>query len=303
VGKAIVLAIALPLGALAAWNEPLALPQVSPVAQGRSYLLVSAFGDRWSFVVRRKSVGSNIEPFVRRTLPTGNHELNKLVLKGLNDALAAREPQSTRRLLSVNPRELSQASADRREQAALDAALVAVRELPGRADMDEVIIVTPALSLSQEDAMAPRLHGAGVIAQPVLSDQLRILGSVGPGGAGSYMADDPLGQKDPGSSSGGYDVVTPDGKEHTSWQYMGIYFHARVYRYDARTLELISRVTRFDSFKYNDPNAGDLNYLRRIPASVIAEKLITLVVESSKSAVTDALGVVSPGPLKEVPVE
>lgn len=289
------------LGILIVSSAPLAQPQASPVPQSRGYLLVSAFGDRLSFVVRRKSIGSHIEPFVRRTLATRNHDLNMLVLRGLNEALAVREPGSTRKFLSVNPEELSRASADQREQAALDAALAAVRTFPARTELDEVIIVTPAQSLSQEDGMAPRLHGAGVFAQPVLSDEMRIFGIRDAGSRD--QGDDLLGQKSPGGSSGGYAVVTPDGEAHQSWQYMSVYFHARIYRYDAVTLELISRVGRFDVIKYNDPGAGDLNHLKRIPARVVTEKLTALVVESSKQAVADALGVVTPGPLKVVPIK
>lgn len=267
----------------------------------RTYALVAAFGNQMDFVQAKYQTGTHLDPYIRRSVALSGQSLNATILRAIDDTLAQQMPQARRVYLALQPRVTAGLSPERREAASLQAVLDTVRQMPQRKDWDEILVVTPAYVASEFNGIAPRTAGAGVFVQSIISTTL-VGGSgggvQGSGGGGSGIS--PNWSLSPESSGNPAPrVVAPDGFEHTSRQFVAVHYYARVRRYDALTLELISEVPRFDSVKLHDPAAADTYLLRSIPAGVLAQRLTTVVQESTAAAVRRAMGMVIVGPLKE----
>src|SRR5690606_1101074 len=86
---------------LVAWAA-LCFPMLSAAAEPpastmpRVYALVAAFGNQFEVVHEEPSVGSHLSPYRRRSVEVGGDMLNRVVLQGLDQALAKFEPSSRR---------------------------------------------------------------------------------------------------------------------------------------------------------------------------------------------------------------
>ena len=69
---------------------------------GPTIALVAAVGDQMTIVRQEQSVGTHMQPYKRKTLPVNGQVLNLSVLRGLDQALAAEEPDSRRVFLRWN---------------------------------------------------------------------------------------------------------------------------------------------------------------------------------------------------------
>lgn len=277
-------------------------PDESGATAPRVFALVSAIGDRMTYVQNRLQAGSLIEPYRRSTLKLQDHSLNALVLLSLDRELAAQRPSSRRVHLALEPRVVHAAHPDQREKRALDSVMATLRGMSDREQWDEIIVVTPAYLLGQNAGMGPQLHGIGVYAHPVKTD--KIIKGLSGGGVGMS------GGSGGGTGGGTGEVIDPDlfgpkevtftpaGVEHRSRQYIALHFYARIWRFDAKTLELISKVDRFENLKFDDPDSGAVHYTQSVPASFLAAKLTTMVEESTASALRRAMGIVEVGPLE-----
>lgn len=258
------------------------------IASGpRVYALVSAIGDRITYTQNRIDAGSRIEPYRRSTLELGDHALNATVLKGLNDTIAQRQPASRRVLLALEPREAHGVDPTEREQRAIDAVLATLQPMPERSGWDEIIVVTPAYIHGRVEGLGPRLHGAGIYVHPVLSDKLieekthRVIDPDSVGGPREF-------------------VVSPKGRDHMSRQFFAVHFYASIWRFDARTLKLISKVQRFDSVKYNDPDSGAVHYAQSVAPEFLAQRMASMIETSTAAGLRATMGVVEVGPLEIV---
>jgi hypothetical protein len=253
----------------------------------RTYALVAAFGNQMSFVQAKYQTGTHLDPYVRNSIALNGQSLNATILRAIDDTIAQQMPQSRRVYLALDPSVTSGLSPDRRDAAASKAALDAVRQMPQRKDWDEILIVTPAYVASEFNGLAPRTAGAGVLVQAVEGTTL-----ISPRRDNIQLNAETSGNPPEA-------VVAPDGFAHASRTYLAVHYYARLRRYDAQTLELISEESRFDSVKLHDPAAESTYLLRSIPADVLAQRLTTVVQESTAAAVRRAMGMVTVGPLRE----
>ncbi len=264
----------------------------------RVYALFSALGDRLTYVQNVRETQTRFAPYVRSTLQMTDHMLNTVVLKSMDEAIAAVQPRSVRRYYALEPRGMADADPAQRDQRALQAVLLTAKSMPERSTWDEIIVVTPAYAATESDGMASRLHGVGVYVHPLKSERL-ILGASGGGpstGGSGAMAERIV---DP--EAGGVmkeRVYTPKGEEHRARQYIAVYYYARIRRYDAKTMELLSEVNRRESLKYNDPESTAGNFAQSIPAEFLARRMTALTHDSTVSGMRQALGVVTVGPLE-----
>lgn len=269
---------------------------------GRTYALVAAFGNQMSFVQAKYQTGTHLDPYVRNSVALTGQSLNATILRAIDDTFAQQMPKSRRVYLSLDPGVTAGLSPERRDAAALKTALDAVRQMPQRKDWDEILIVTPAYVASEFNGLAPRTGGAGVSVQSVQS--VTLVGGSGGGVQGSRTGGANISQNwmlSPETSGNPANrVVAPDGFAHSSRVFVAVHYYARIRRFDAKTLELISEESRFDSVKLHDPAAADTYLVRSIAPEVLAQRLTEVVQESTAAAVRRAMGMVIVGPLKEL---
>jgi hypothetical protein len=267
----------------------------------RTYALVAAFGNEVSFVQAKYQTGTHLDPYIRNRVALRGQSLNATILRAIDDTLAKQIPASRRVFMAIDPAVTAGVSPERRDEVALKAALDAIRRMPERKDWYEILIVTPAFVASEFNGVAPRTGGAGVSVQDIKSVTLQSGsgGGASGGSSGSLMNTGQVLDVER-SGSPAERVVAPNGFEHTSRVYVAVHYYARIRRYDAKTLELISEVARFDSVKLHDPAATETYILRSIPADVLAQRLNAVVQESTATAVRRAIGTVTVGPLKEI---
>ena len=145
----------------------------TPSAQSPQVVaLVAAIGDRFEVVRQRRQVGSNIEPFTRRTIQVPNQALNYAVLRGLDQAVADDEPQAKRVLLQwTMPTELAdrleKTPGQHRQELVLGALLPYMQSLPQRQSWDRIEVLVPAYIYTPMKGMGTRLSGIGVYIQPL----------------------------------------------------------------------------------------------------------------------------------------
>ncbi|TMJ22952.1 MAG: hypothetical protein E6G93_04995, partial [Alphaproteobacteria bacterium] len=137
-----------------------------PAAKGRSYALIAAMGDRLMATHEVRRTGSHLPPYRRTGIEAPDNVLNRLVLAGLDDAVAKMDASSTRLHLAVSVRRQSTDSTAM-DAAALAAVVDELRGRPERAGWDRVVVATPAYRPLTTDAMAGRSQGFGVFMQPL----------------------------------------------------------------------------------------------------------------------------------------
>ena len=254
----------------------------------RSYALVSAVGDRFTYVRQRRSVGSNIiDNFARQELKVANNALNYAVLRGLDQALRESEPDSKRVLMAMNAVQLDGVRAQDRERVSLEKMIAALEPMPQRRDWDRIIVVTPSYVFSQHNGMGSKLSGLGVYVQPVESGRLE---------GENFSGDiDPTLQ---GESA----TVSPDGKRSQSKLYVAPFSYLQVVTLDAKTLKVINKNPRYDFQKLYDPASTALNVENSMSPDFLADKILGLIELSAGRAVNENYGAkVEVGDIKPVP--
>eukprot|EP01137_Pigoraptor_chileana_P027328 Opistho-2@9781 len=157
---------------LPAWAQN-ALPELAPAKPKPGVVaLVAAVGDKIDFVRQKESVGSNLEPFIRQSVPINGQALNYAVLRGLDAAIAEDEPESTRVLLKwdmppATAKLLEEAPGQNREAIVLEALRNHLRGLPERAQWDRVEAIVPSYFYSSVYGMGRKLSGIGIYVQPL----------------------------------------------------------------------------------------------------------------------------------------
>lgn len=287
------------LGSLSAHGQNVAIPAAAtasaaadaaaePVAKVMTYALVSAVGDQLNIVRQKQSVGSNmIDNTTRKTLKIDGNVLNGAVLRGLDKEIQARDPKSNRIFLRLNPDEVKNVIASDREEAIISKLVSALEKNPDRKNWDRIIAVTPAWVLSERKGMGSKLQGIGIYIQPLGQGSLE---DTGTDGATTSVNPD-----------SGEDTITPDGKPgKTSYQYVAPYFYTQTWVFDAKTMELIAKESRFDFQKIYDPKSTALDVGAQMPLEQLFGNLTTFVENASARAYRRAVPNISIGDIKAV---
>jgi hypothetical protein len=262
-----------------------------PVAKVMTYALVSAVGDQLNVVRQKQSVGSNmIDNTTRKTLKIDGNVLNAAVLRGLDKEIEARDPKANRIFLRLNPDEVKNVLASEREEAIISKLVSALEKNPDRKNWDRIIAVTPAWVLSERKGMGSKLQGIGIYIQPLGQGSLEDVGSVESGGVSTSITPD-----------SGEETITPDGKPgKTSYQYVAPYFYTQTWVFDAKTMELIAKESRFDFQKIYDPKSTALDVGNQMPLEQLFTNLTTFVESASARAYRRAVPNISIGDIKPV---
>ena len=259
-------------------------------AKVMTYALVSAVGDQLNIVRQKQSVGSNmLDNTTRKNLKIDGNVLNAAVLRGLDKEIEARDPKSNRIYLRLNPDEVKNVLAADREEAIIGKLVAALEKNPDRKNWDRIIAVTPAWVFSERKGMASKLQGIGVYVQPLSQGSI---GETSSDGTSVTIAPD-----------SGEDTITPDGKPgKSSYQYVAPYFYTQTWVFDAKTMELIAKESRFDFQKIYDPNSTALDVGAQMPLEKLFENLVTFVESASARAYRRAVPNISIGEIKQLGV-
>jgi hypothetical protein len=237
-------------------------------ARVRSYALVAAMGDRLVATHEVKRTGSNLPPYRRTGLEAPDNVLNRLVLAGLDEAIAKIEPTSKRTHLAVAVRRPNTDSTSI-EEAALEAVLAQLRERPDRASWDRLVVATPAYRTQKVDGMVGRSQGFGIFMQPLCQSQQGLCGM----------------NTDGSTASAAETVQSPDGKEIKANQFVAPYVYLKVWILDPRTLEVIDSQEIFDYVKLWDPRADTMDLSEVIPKRELARQIVQLAGHATEEAV------------------
>ena len=254
----------------------------------RSYALVSAVGDRFTYVRQRRQVGSNIiDNFARKELKVADNALNFAVLRGLDQALGEAEPDSKRVLMAMNAAEMDGVLPKDRERVALEKMIAALEPMPQRREWDRIIVVTPTYVFSEHSGMGSKLNGLGIYVQPQESGSLA---------GDNFAGDTDLSQQGESATTG------PDGRKNRSKRYIAPFSYLQVVTLDAKTLRVIDKNSRYDFQKLFDPDATALNVENSLSPDFLTGRIISLIELSAGRAVNENYGAkVDVGEIKVLP--
>ena len=256
----------------------------APAPKQKVYALISAVGDQFTYVTQKTSVGSNvIDNFSRQVVRVPNDAINASVLKGLDNAIAQRDPGSKRILAKLNPLEMDGVLPIDRERIAMGKLLTSLEKFPQRHEWDTIIVVTPKYQFSGRKGLASKLEGLGVYVQPLESAKLSDDSSV----------DMP--------ASEGEETITPDGKPGKRYStFVAPYNYTQTWVFDAKTLKVLETSARYEYQKIYDPESTALNVSKSISIDTLAQIFTTFVERSVARGVGEALPIVEIGDIKPV---
>jgi len=257
----------------------------------RTVAVIAAIGDRVTFVRHRRQTGSNLPPYSRSEKRVNPLALNRLVLDGIDDGFAQTEPQTRRVLLDWLPPPAAMNHVDEKRyverEERLEALLIEhLRQLPERAQWDEIVAVLPKWHMPSVKGMGERLAGIGFYVQPLARERH------------SNMEDD---AGTPGvpfdeDVEGDYQTIDPTtGEKGSSSVFVAVFMYFQTVTLDARTLAVKKREARRDSVRYHDPKSTSVDVGRMFDSGFLAQALSGVVQRSAERAIT---GDVSVGPAR-----
>jgi len=239
-----------------------------PPAKARTFALVAAMGNQFTATHEVKRTGSRLPPYRRNALDAPDNILNKLVLAGLDDAVAKADPSIRRVHLGVSvPRPRTDSAPT--DELALETAVADVRGMPERSAWDRIIVATPAYHVQKLDGMPERSQGFGLFMQP-LCQSLQ-------GACGMFT--------DNSNASGGETVQTPDGRTIQANQFVAPYVYLKVWILDPQTLQVVDSQEVFDYQKLWYPKSDSMDMSQVIPKRVLAARIVELASHATEEAV------------------
>jgi hypothetical protein len=215
---------------------------------GPTIALVAAVGDQMTIVRQEQSVGTHMQPYKRKTLPVNGQVLNLSVLRGLDQALAAEEPDSRRVFLRWNTPAAVQTAMESahgrdRDELLLTALREHVRALPERAQWSRIEAIVPHFVGSAWNGMGTKLSGMGIFIQPL------------PRGGVDINEDGDIREWDD-AVDGHTEVIDPKtGLKTRRSTFVAPYFYFDRVTLDAQTLDILARKPQFENTKYHDPDS------------------------------------------------
>lgn len=285
----VALAVALTLGfqqtaaaqtpAVAAPAATLATPAATPAApeKGKTIALLAAVGDQFSYVRQKESVGSNLQPFIRQNITAPDQLLNRMVLKGMDKAVAAEYPGAEVVMMTLrpDPLELKILPQDR-EAHTMGRVMAMLQSYPDRMRWDEIIVVTPKWLMSERKGMGSKLAGIGVYVQPL--------------GSGKDASED-----------NSLDDEVRDGGENQKMRsktFVAPFFYIQVTVLDAKTLKVLRSDERYDYRKLVNSDSAALDVQASFTPEQLGAEVERFVETAARRLVVDRPGSVEIGPLK-----
>jgi hypothetical protein len=238
-------------------------------ARPKTYALIAAIGEEFTVVTETARVGTHLSPYRRTTEKIPDNVLNRLALHGLDKAIAAIDPSSTRIYMSLPATKVDRVTPSRRDSAAISAVKAELAKMPQRLEWDRIVVATPAFRALARDGMASKIQGFGVFSEPQCQ-----AGCPTPVN-GSDVAAEPL---------DGMDAISSDNKTFKAKTYIAPYSYIKVWVLDPETLEILDMQQGFDSQKLAEQRhrpsmdvAAWQNYL--------AGRIVTLIEMSVSEAI------------------
>jgi hypothetical protein len=228
----------------------------------RTFALVSAVGDRFTVVHEVQSTGSHLPPYRRDAYRIAGNVLNRLVLQGLDAAVARVEPQSRRVYLSTDPGRagIEHVRAELRKQ--------------DRSRWDRILVALPAHRIQSREGLAGRLEGLGLFAQPLCQSDATSC---------SYGFRPPSGPE----------ALEPGGETRAANTFVAPYSFVEVWTLDPVTLAVLERNASFSHRKLADEKASLAGIVDGSRKEFLARQIVELVTQSADDAVNGgALGTV-----------
>jgi hypothetical protein len=257
------LLIGIALAALA--NLAFAQSAAEAPPKPRVHALVAAVGDKFSLIYEEPSVGSHLSPYKRSAVDVPHGELNKIVLKGLDAAVAKTDPAGERIFLALTP-------PVKRTGALSGEALVRwirleLEKLP-RDRWDTVLVAIPAYRVQSRERLPTRIEGLGIFAQPLCQSN-------------------PESCERDTTPTTGVEAMTPQGEKIQSNFFVAPYSFIEVWVLDPRTLNVLDRGVSMEHQKLYDPTSSSLNVFTNVATEVLADRFVGLIQSSVAAAVAE----------------
>ena len=256
----------------AATTPPSAAPE-----KAKTIVLLAAVGDQFSYVRQKESVGSNLQPFIRQNITAPDQLLNRMVLKGMDKAVAAEYPGAEVVMMTLrpDPPELKILPQDR-EAHTMGRVMAMLKDYPDRMRWDEIMVVTPKWLMSERKGMGSKLSGIGIYVQPL--------------GSGKDAMDD----------NSLEDEVRDAGESQKmrARKFVAPFFYIQVTVLDAKTLKVLRTDERYDHRKLINSDSAALDVQASFTPEQLGAELERFVETASRKLVVDRPGTVEIGPLK-----
>jgi hypothetical protein len=269
--------------AVAVQTEPLA-----PSSRPRTYALVAAVGDEISIASEGARTGTHMSQFRRTSADVPDNLLNRFVLNMMDAAIVKLDPESRRTYLTLAPGQLNGVEPMKREAAAIEKVVAALRPMPQRADWDRIVIVTPTYTSTDLEGLPGKLQGPGVFVQNACQGRM---------GKSSTDADSCSMDWRPPA---GPEATTPDDKILRVNYFVAPFFYMQLWVLNGRTLEVIDHQKVFDSKKIYDPKLGPR---QKVSDEFLVAQFSGVIESSVRRAAGDTVlrGQVETGPVREAP--
>ena len=276
---ALFIALAQALLQTVAAQTPAAAAAVTSAApeKTKTIALLAAVGDQFSYVRQKESVGSNLQPYIRQNITAPDQLLNRMVLKGMDKAVAAEYPGAEVVMMTLrpDPPELK-ILPQNREAHTMGRVMTMLKDYPDRMRWDEIMVVTPKWLLSERKGMGSKLSGIGIYVQPL-------------GSGKDAMEDNPL--EDEVRDAG-------ENQKMRSKTFVAPFFYIQVTVLDAKTLKVLRTDERYDYRKLVNSDSAALDVQASFSPEQLGAELERFVETASRKLVVDRAGSVEIGPLK-----
>jgi len=219
-------------------------PAAASVASEKKsvYAIASAIGGQLSYIVAKQSVGSNLEPYQRTTLPLPDYTLDAIVMRGIDRVIARRFPDTDRVFMRLNPSQLDGVPPQDRERVAFERLTAELQQMPARQQWDRIVVVTPHYRGFERAGLGSKLHGVGMFVQDL-------------------------------NNLSEYEVVEPDGTpgELRRNRYVALYYYAKLFILDAKTLQVLESSPWLIDEKIHDSNSTAIQHRTLVEPRAVIE--------------------------------
>ena len=204
-------------------------------AKPKVYALIAAIGEEFTTVTETAKVGTHLSPYRRTTERVPDNLLNRLALYGLDKAIGAIDPASTRIYMSLPAARIDGVTPSKRDGVAISLVTTELMKMPQRLEWDRIVVATPAFRALARDGMASKLQGFGVFNEPQCQ-----AGCPNNRMPGNDVAAEQL---------DGVDAISSDNTTFKAKTYIAPYSYIKVWVLDPKTLEILDVQQGFDSQK------------------------------------------------------
>ncbi|HYC35804.1 MAG TPA: hypothetical protein VEC19_05240 [Usitatibacter sp.] len=236
------------------------------------YALLSAVGSRFEVIHTRQQTGSHLEAADRAAYRVEGNVLNRLVLQGLDRAVARLDPGSRRVYLSMEP---NWSGRYRKLSDKLPASVLDELRKMDRSGWDRLLVAVPAQRVEDKDGLGRRLQGMGLYVQTQCQSDTGWGGRIGSCENSFRPASGP-------------EAHTPKGETTAANTFIAPYTFIEVWVMDPRTLEVIDRTIQHGHRKLSDDSGNVKGILSGFHDEFLATQIVEVVQHAAREAVEDA---------------